>query len=967
MLGLVKFYLKMVSVMGVATLLFLAFILNYKGESRGLNRVKNKVEKSKIFKNTKFSYKNNRQKYSRILRSEYIKAKRNPLRGVPVVILLIIMIRLSLRLKTKVLKKDVVKIILKEMELIYEEQTKEQDFYTNYLGKKVPKLDKLGNKVFKIIEHVPRIKRTDSGATINNVHPKAEANLFKYQNGLLRALELADVIDFETGIISPTGFPGQFDIAKLSRAAADEMDLFKRIGWFKKGIENGIQKDFYPNAVIDKEELKVTLYLNGLTLTEENIKKGHSAFSNFHNISLDKKYENFHDRYEIPILETVKSKWAKGDICDNMGLWEESVIDRMRDKDAEHWYLGEIIDPNIRYSEPEIFWPIATAPHCLIAGATRSGKTKTGGGVIIDVAQAYPNAEFYFGDAKASADWIPFADKLSPYPVAFPNPNDPTIEFANIVLEVWNKFMERRKISEEASSLGYKCSTYLELRTAAIEEGRPEWNLGRIFLVIDEFAALQTLMVDPKKLINAENSILWMIKRLLAEAASYGISIILLSQRVQVDSYPSSIRSNLTIRLLHIMSSNDANFLETPELTSLRTGEYILQANGLLDDNNTQKFKCRHLYIGDSSQKVLEGLDFTTPGKQDWDMDLLYNTGESQKIQDMDMNGVSKYVKQCFFKREGFNILESSPADEKTISLVAEKDGITYGVGFPDINELLDQTFFEDAKIEQPNLDDMFQIWFITGKEVNSASKKEALQKLISDHPNALILIKQDYIRKLKIAYGFYQREDETIVFQKLLDDISTKKEDQVQANIDDLYGITRDTSGNIVDQYTDEYVNLDKLSEIKKIRNPKEKGDEFERFMMAIELGLNYDTQYARELIERQEVKFKTANKRAEGGVDLVRWTNRITKSAIIIQLKNQTSKSLNTNVMDKLTKSEFLYKGLGINVVGKLLITTGTLTKQAKEEAKIMGIDIIDGEGVKKLVKSYCLQKSEAEHNSK
>jgi hypothetical protein len=876
--------------------------------------------------------------------------------GLSMLSLLLIVLAISkLRKKASPVGKRELHKILESLNLIYEEVTKDPVMKITSSGRE-PKKDSSGRVVYKEILHIPKVKvhSEKAGFTITGIHERCQANFIKYFNGLIELMFKKNMISFEIGEFEATGFPGEYIVKGVSKSGILERDLFKSIGWYRKEVENGITKEIYPYKEIDSEKRSVSLHLNGLSITEEKIKSKLSDFSKFINLNLDKKFEKFNDKYVFEITKEISTKWQKGengvrDIAANFDLWQETVVSKLKAAKSEQLYLGEIVDPTIKMDETEIFWDIKMCPHMMVAGATRSGKSKTLIGVIADLAAAYPKAIWYFGDAKSSADFVPVAKALSVFPVAIVNPTDPTIEFANVVTAAWNHYVNRQRVLKEASHEGYDCSTFLELREASVKANMPEWYFEKVFLVIDEFAALQTLMKDPSKLMNTEGTILWMIKKLLAESASYGITIILASQRVQADSFPTPIRSNLTAKLMHIMNQQDANFLENPDLVKLKTGQYYLDVNGLMDKNNQNKIKCTHVYVGDNPQEVFELLDITPPEKKPFDFDLLYNSGESIDFDKMGPLGVSKYVKQLFLVKEGFKIMKQYGADLKLLSMFAEKGGQKYALGFIDINEFLGEMFLENLERESSvDLNEYTKIFFVTGKEVTSEGKTKALSGLVQTLGigNSIVLVKQQYMRDLKLAFDLYKEDKTDLLFTKQLQFIDKKQEDTVEGRLEELYKHANDEEMTL---------SVDELLRISAIKKPKDKGDQFEGFYMKFERAQGHDTVFARELIEKKIVNMYTANSRAEGGADLIRWVNKDKKEAIIIQLKNVTSRALNNDVLGKTESAKRIYQKHGLKVVGMMVVTTGKVTKQLNAHAKDSDIIVIDGEQLKKMVNEH------------
>ncbi|RYZ92155.1 MAG: hypothetical protein EOP06_05125 [Proteobacteria bacterium] len=318
---------------------------------------------------------------------------------------------------------------------------------------------------------------------------------------------------------------------------------------------------------------------------------------------------------------------SKKEILDLYPEYEGRIIKKMsgnikKASDTELIFLGEVIDP-AWWQSSHIFVELKSCPHLVIVGQTRSGKSKGLLSFCYGITAAYPETVWFFADGKGSPDYDDFAAYRSTFPVAKPDTDgDPLIQLANVIEAVWGYYSERKADFAKAGAAGKTCSTIYEYRE------KVEF-IPQVFLVIDEFAAF-VLEMDYESNSTKAGTIANRIRRLAAEAASYGIHLIIASQRYQGDNVPTSLRSNLTTRLVYNVQMSDANFLECPQSTRLTTGESYAYAPGLYSEHtglNTVKVKLP--YIGGDYmplfKKHLKPIDPSL--KKEFNKRLDYNKG----------------------------------------------------------------------------------------------------------------------------------------------------------------------------------------------------------------------------------------------------------------------------------------------------------------------------------------------------
>lgn len=703
---------------------------------------------------------------------------------------------------------------------------------------------------------------------------------------------------------------------------------------------------------------------------------------------LESKFRNIISKYYSDESDEVESLQLADVNC--FKLWEEKVIEPCREEylktGKETVFVGELQDSNINY-DTQIAWKLTDSPHFLVAGQTRSGKSKTCQSLIMSIAVSIPGVRFYFADGKGSPDYDDFASRLSDFPVAKPNQSDdPLIELANIVLEYWAEYGRRQVLFSVLKDNGIPVSTIVEFNKKLDDiynedgdyyienedvcemiqeemdkkllefygEESPEYQNRKIFrfvLMIDEWAAFCQEAPDKvDKLIGLPGTIFNYIRRLAAEAASYGATIILASQRVQATDFPTPIRANLTNWMIHAVNEGDARFLDLVGVVSrLKMGAYILKIQGLLcRDTNRMNFECRLPYIGDDPSTVVRNYFPEERKKRDFDLDLIYNTGNDGKFDKIDSLTLLKYIKQAFFTREGFEIQDSFNPEHKVICMFAKKDDVNYAVGIIE-QEDVDNGLLKRIEDEHDDLFPYRKVFFVRGNKIGP-KVIEGMKNSFKTFGPCYFFGESEYVRKLKEAISMYKEGVETPIFEKML-----KKASVMDDEIDSLYADDLIGAAEQKQKVSGEKLNKKELDRIREIKDRTKKGDIFEEWFKNLEEFLGHETYTGDEFSKILGIRSLFANPRAEGGLDLCRIIDKESKRVVAIQLKNWPSRSLPTSVVDKMIKTRELYQANGDCTFEKLLIvTTGSVTKQTRNEAERLGVVIIDGKKLDTMVEN-------------
>lgn len=915
--------------------------------------------------------------------------------------------------RRRYLKKDFYSI-LDEFRLIHREKTDKP-----LIKNKRPVINELGKPEFLIKEFVPSFDFSGlpDYFYINNLNLKNEKNLLLYQDGLLKKLNQMGAIDVFSGDITPTGSPEQYKVSLNSKDRISVMKMFEEIRWCKKDTINGISKTIYPDVDIGNKH--VLLQLNGINLTKDVISRGIEIFSNhfkidlksfftmhedaiiFHyrtklekvfnrgeaitdplklkketidmlvykiknlpggehlpsrkiNYSLNKMFQTYMDLDDsdkkalfestfngLPYAKIKKDLELKeSDYRPDMWIeWNNKIIQPMKDKyeetGVERIFLGELNDSNVTW-DTQIYWPLTSSPHLLVAGQTRSGKTRSVLSLVATLKRAYPKSSYLFADGKSSVDYDLYAEKMSDYPVAkMSKTNDPLVELANIIMVAWNEYNDRRDKLSELKKKGISCTSYVQYNQH-VEENE---KLLRYFVVIDEFAEFaQTAPDTVESLCQIEGTIFYYLARMLRGAASVGLTFIIASQRVQRTDFPTPLRSNLTTWMIHSVNAGDAKYLDlVGKVETLGTGRYILQTPGLwCPDTSENSFVMAMPYIGDNEQSLIDLMELEDREHKEFNIDLLYNTGQDVNSKKMDIKTIYRYIKQAFIIREGYELIESHDPNYQYCSLVfQDKDKNKYAVVILDGTEISDEGIYEKLCSERDDFFTLNKLIFVIGKY------KIANPEEFFDMGKVEVLNETDFTRPLKRAFEFNKNMDDTPVLGEIL-----KR----------FHALPTPIVNDLYPEPEDKDINEAELNRIINIKSNITKGDAFEHWYLTLEKRLGYDTVSSNYLKENGFIPPSVfANGRAEGGLDLCRFIDRDNKEAIAIQLKNQSSKRLDTTVVDKMLKTKELYKSFGINFTKFLIVTTGKFTKQAREEADRCGINLIDGDDLRKMIKKH------------
>jgi hypothetical protein len=504
-----------------------------------------------------------------------------------------------------------------------------------------------------------------------------------------------------------------------------------------------------------------------------------------------------------PDLVSPKVKGAILPNLDKAELVRNKLLQLKKETGVRWVFLGEVIDPVVNVSSTfyhslgndgggGIFAPIDTFIHAIIAGQTGSGKSSTW------VSFAYFNGLLDSDDimiiadgAKDAADFTALIKYRSNFPaiVKTPEHSNSMIYFGNAFDWVWKEYLRRKTEIRKAKERGVK--NIFEYREKV---GPMPW----VWIFIDEFKGfVDEVGISDDKNATEGGGMGFRLMKLLAEARSYGFTIVLASQGLQTDTYPTLIKRNLPSRLVHAVNTNDQQYeFGEPLKVPLTTGEYLLEVNGVnCLRTGSKRIRCRMPYVGNSDTiEQLFKLEFKNErAKEPIDYDMLFAVGELNfDKQDTVENWA--YIKKLFIKEQGFEIKEQLIADDriKAVDLCAiledknKDEQFTIGFGMlEDKTEINEQIFRRNKHIVSKYNCNLFIFFldFEMGREANAVIdwKQEGVIPF-----NWIFIPKSLYLKPLQKAFYDYEDGVPNTWFRELVADLSTDfNPDQTINNIE--------------------------------------------------------------------------------------------------------------------------------------------------------------------------------------
>ena len=291
-------------------------------------------------------------------------------------------------------------------------------------------------------------------------------------------------------------------------------------------------------------------------------------------------------------------------------------------------------------------FPICDMPHCLISGATNSGKSVCANTIILSLLMNYKPSEvrLIMVDPKR-VEMLFYKD--------IPHLLCPIItesEKARVALD--KLCVEMNKRFTEFSKVGVKnIAAYNELM---VSQGK--YKMPFILLVVDEFAELM--------LCKNHNAVEERIQKLAQLGRAAGIHLILSTQRPDVNVIPGTIKTNLPCRMTFRLSS----LVDSRTVIDVGGAEKLLN-NGdmlLLTPDFTGLRRVQGVYVSD--KEIADVVEYCKKqAKTQYDPNFLDLRTEEEKMEDEKL----KYV------LNGNNNNESSTRDEmyEEVKTLVIRDG----------------------------------------------------------------------------------------------------------------------------------------------------------------------------------------------------------------------------------------------------------------------------------------------------
>ena len=289
--------------------------------------------------------------------------------------------------------------------------------------------------------------------------------------------------------------------------------------------------------------------------------------------------ENTFADYQLPPLDLLDEYIPEDNVSgDKIANGRRAVV-RMRSvlgDDAFRNSKAELPVAIGRTFEDKVkVFDLAKAPHLLIAGATKQGKTVAINAVVASLLYSKHPSElkFVFIDPKG-CEFSPYNRLKDSYLIMPPEPVVNTNEEARKVLRSLCVEMERRRYL-------LCCTNTRNLRTF---KKKTSWSWPYIVTIIDEYVDLTIPAGREEESKNMSREITEYIIRLAQKGRAVGMHVILATQRPSKKVITDSIKANFPVRIaVRTLTRTDSRtIIDSPGVESLvgGNGDMILQTGG---------------------------------------------------------------------------------------------------------------------------------------------------------------------------------------------------------------------------------------------------------------------------------------------------------------------------------------------------------------------------------------------------
>ena len=864
--------------------------------------------------------------------------------------------------KTKKEKNNDLEEILRKVLMVYDE--------TVDSGKR----DNQGKIIFELISHIPMLDfsplKEDQTFLIKNIHPKVRNNVDEYLKGLLSLLKQAEKIEVDAGMIEETGFPGEMRVILLSPEVTKRQRLesvFNKAGLFFKETIGVKTRLVYPK-IKENEDGNLIVDVSGVNITQHQLENAIPIISK----EFDRDYifvtSLDNSTYEIHASKPAVMAIPKGHtIVANIDLWREGVVQKLKEKWEKekqfYWYFGDLRDSSYKLSSNEIIISGDDLVHAMIIGATGSGKTESTKSICATLQEAYgEKIQIFYANGALSTDLDSLCLSYSPIgneaAKPYGNSEDEMLSRLLHILSNANSIKEERDLmfKEATREHGIECKKVVEYRRIT------GVDIPEILIVIDEFAGYSQLF-DYDTNVSNVGSVAYYLQVGFSQYRKFGIHFLIATQEMKAKSIPRRLFSNISGGLVMKIAETDYKYMndsldfnfEGLHPTSFSRGDGLFWNSSIRCSlTNKSRIPVGTPFIGSDTMELvnLMGGTIDPSKKQEYDVGIL-NLGDKDLAPggfESKLKKLQIAIEKCLLVREGWVVYRKENPTHKIMNLYAKfnsnegsvlKEDKTIQIAFVTADDVLSHNFKDRLGRENISSTDL-TIYFINGK-VTPKNMLDIKDILEGDY-STLCLFQSDFTSVIRQAYELYKSKESTEVFNILLENIESSIAVKNKKAIEDLYSHSVSPS----------VVSVAMLDKIRRQEGAAKKGESFESLWLAIESSAGHDSVHGKELALDKIVDLKLANSQADGGLDVVRWIDREKKICTGFQLKNQMSRAVSNEVVDKLVKTRELYQKLGITFKDFYLVTTGEVTRQAYEEALKLGFGVINGKQLDDMIRT-------------
>jgi hypothetical protein len=836
------------------------------------------------------------------------------------------------------------------------------------------KRDQTGKIIFEEVKIMPELDfsklNEEHSFLIKNVPLKLEKNLNTYINGLLILLKEANYIEIDEGMLKATGFPGQFRVDLLSPELKKRQRLesvFNKAGlYFKERVG---EKDIliYPQ-IKEEENGDLIVDVSRVNITRHQLQNALAIISKEYNKNYLFVEEVNHTIYKIHCSKPASLPIPKGQsIVNNVDIWRDGVVEHLKEKWANekqfYWYFGDLRDSSYTMTSNEMIISGDDLIHAMIIGTSGSGKSESVKTICATLQAAYEDKiEIYYANGAQSTDLDVLCSSYSPIGKEAAKPygiteDEMLARLLHILSNAETMKEQRDTLFKEAfETYGIECKKIVEYRQITGDD------IPEILIVIDEFAGY-SLLFDYDASVNTVGSVAYYLQTGFSQYRKFGIHFLIATQEMKAKSIPRRLFSNIKGGIIMKVVETDFKYMQDNLEFNFEGLDPIKFAKGdgmFFNDTlhcsvtGRTRIPVSMPFIGSNTMDLVNiiGNKIDPKKKKDYDISIL-----NLEEKDLTLNGLEgkqkklqTVIEKCFLLREKWTIIGKENPTHRIMNLYAVHEGTSEGVlegkktiriAFTNVDDVLSSNFDERLERENTKSADL-TIYFITSK--TSPKNMDDLKNILESDNASLCLFQNEFTPAIREAYEAYKAKDNTEVFNKLLNSIEFRNHLRAKKELDELYS----------SKISHGIVTVAMLNRIRKQEGAAKKGESFEDLFLAIEAADNHDSIHGRELTLKGIVNLKLANAQADGGLDIVRWIDREKKICLGFQLKNQMSRSLSTDVVDKMVKTRNLYTELGLTFKSFFLITTGEITRQARDEAEKMGFVVVNGKQLDSIILS-------------